>query len=1093
MYSKPTAAIQIAKGFSLSCAALFAATLLQAGEFEKRWDYSNRSEFRFYAAKGCNALLESDTSIKSPDGGDVIKVVLNELRSEAAIQDVQVTYKGVGLLKSGNNYEISFYGKATQPGVFQLVVAHLNAPWTIIPGSVSSAELGQDWKLYKFTFKVTSDWPEPLAIPRLMFGKFGAPATLYLGPVTLREKTALLPYGLGIKWKLVFAGSGVDSAQESAYRVSGISASDKPKEVEFVGSGIDLAKLNPQFSAKDCAYLYNEFQSKSAGRMRFGFSADWWLELYLNGEKVYSNVPVGNNSHDFTIDDHVIEFPVRQGNNLLVAKVMSGTDGWRFVCGEARRAPDDNNVVTIRNGPNWKSVNLDKDKLAIKSGTALDFSSIAGERSIAGAKGRLTINSTGRLAFEKDLEKSVRLLGFNSWSCSWALHLATKEEIKQWAETIAKRGYNIVRFQGIDTMFAGGANSQSRWPSEDVEETPHFDEAVIDKFDYLLFCLKQNGIYINLDLMSAKSGYSRVNVSQDKSFKIQLFFNETYRKQWLKAVETLLTHKNPYTGVPLKDEPALACLEPYNEQDLLLFNAAQMQQLTPHFGQYLQKKYGTEEALRAAWKQNSISFRNVPVISEDVLRRGDASANDACQFLIQTMSATTDWYVTQLRKIGYPGIVTQWDMIMRTMEMPVRAKMPVIAQHSYFAHPNYAPTKGLVQKSTTGKIWGGGKDMDMLISQDSSINSSYFRAAAAVRFLDRPFMLTEYAHSAPNRYRHERGLYLGSYAALQGWDAIYSHEGESLYPSAWYNNEIPPVNTFEFPQDPISRASETVMALTWLRRDVKEATHSVQLTLSDRNLFPKNTLSAIGDDYAKLSMLTRVGIVYPEVTSFGGVTKIKADIELTPTEFSNLGVRDWYVTASSQDGSLFPSLLQKLKESQILPESNKTDYSKRVYQSETGEILLNGKEQSLKVVSSRLEGAIMKQNQPVELQSVAISSCSVPAAITVASLEKGKSIEQSKRLLVIVATNALNQGQVFENSSMSLMVDIGGYPVLMQTAQVSISIKTNQKGTPVIHALNLDGTPAEEVECSLVGQKLMVALDTGKLKYATPFFEIIYQ
>ncbi|UKI34945.1 MAG: hypothetical protein L6W00_26090 [Lentisphaeria bacterium] len=117
------------------------------------------------------------------------------------------------------------------------------------------------------------------------------------------------------------------------------------------------------------------------------------------------------------------------------------------------------------------------------------------------------------------------------------------------------------------------------------------------------------------------------------------------------------------------------------------------------------------------------------------------------------------------------------------------------------------------------------------------MNSSYFRSAATARFLDRPYLITEYSHSAFNRYRHERGLYFGSYAALQGWDNLTPH-GQLL------RLTVDPIWTFEQAMDPISRASEVAVALTFLRggctrsspfrRAASEKCQSVSCQLSRR-------------------------------------------------------------------------------------------------------------------------------------------------------------------------------------------------------------------------------------------------------------------
>jgi len=99
-------------------------------------------------------------------------------------------------------------------------------------------------------------------------------------------------------------------------------------------------------------------------------------------------------------------------------------------------------------------------------------------------------------------------------------------------------------------------------------------------------------------------------------------------------------------------------------------------------------------------------------------------------------------------------------------------------------------------------------------------------------------------------------------------------------------------------------------------------------------------------------------------------------------------------------------------------------------------------------------------------------------------------IANAKRLLLIVSTNALNDGMVFEHSRMLRMIAIGRQPTFMETAKLTLSIRRVQKESPEIHALNLDGSPAERIPSSFKDGRLCFSIDTSKLKYATPFFEI---
>ena len=90
-----------------------------------------------------------------------------------------------------------------------------------------------------------------------------------------------------------------------------------------------------------------------------------------------------------------------------------------------------------------------------------------------------------------------------------------------------------------------------------------------------------------------------------------LFFNpklqEGYRA-WLKA---LLSRPNPYTGIPLAKDPALAIIQLQNEDSLLFWTAQnikgkQAELLGRQFGEWLKGKYGSLAAAFAAWGNEKV-------------------------------------------------------------------------------------------------------------------------------------------------------------------------------------------------------------------------------------------------------------------------------------------------------------------------------------------------------------------------------------------------------------------------------------------------------------------------------------------------------
>jgi hypothetical protein len=110
-------------------------------------------------------------------------------------------------------------------------------------------------------------------------------------------------------------------------------------------------------------------------------------------------------------------------------------------------------------------------------------------------------------------------------------------------------------------------------------------------------------------------------------------------KAWMKQV---LTEKNPYTGIPLCDDPGLAIIQIQNEDSLLWWSAQSIKgagkaELRRQFYAFLEKKYGSFDKAQAAWQGAA------PPGNQDA--PDDATAHEAALYIV--------WELTQHR--GGPG------------------------------------------------------------------------------------------------------------------------------------------------------------------------------------------------------------------------------------------------------------------------------------------------------------------------------------------------------------------------------------------------------------------------------------------------------
>ncbi|MBQ2827415.1 MAG: hypothetical protein IJF13_09325, partial [Clostridia bacterium] len=123
----------------------------------------------------------------------------------------------------------------------------------------------------------------------------------------------------------------------------------------------------------------------------------------------------------------------------------------------------------------------------------LDISYIFEDEKPAGKHGFLTVNGD-EFCFEDGT--SVRFWGTN-------LNGGANFPEKPYAEKLAKRlaayGCNIVRLHQMDSEWAT-PNIYQFTKGRRMKDTTTYDPESFDRLDYLIYCLKKEGIYVYLDM-----------------------------------------------------------------------------------------------------------------------------------------------------------------------------------------------------------------------------------------------------------------------------------------------------------------------------------------------------------------------------------------------------------------------------------------------------------------------------------------------------------------------------------------------------------------------------------------------------------------
>ncbi|MBX7154158.1 MAG: hypothetical protein K1X91_04290 [Bacteriodetes bacterium] len=199
----------------------------------------------------------------------------------------------------------------------------------------------------------------------------------------------------------------------------------------------------------------------------------------------------------------------------------------------------------------------------------------------------------------------------------------------QVAERLHSLGFNAVKFSQFDYT---NYDAASILPNASTQTSIGFDTTRLRKFDWFIYQLKKNGIYVNLVLRSVRMARRNDGIARwdsiGSSGRAVNYIEPAYRDLIAKYVNDLLMHFNPFTRTRYKDESAVAFLEldennsiythwinnnlnrPYqNGNNTICYNYSR--KLDTLFTQWCLVKYKDEAGIRAAWTNTPTNQNNV--------------------------------------------------------------------------------------------------------------------------------------------------------------------------------------------------------------------------------------------------------------------------------------------------------------------------------------------------------------------------------------------------------------------------------------------------------------------------------------------------
>lgn len=403
----------------------------------------------------------------------------------------------------------------------------------------------------------------------------------------------------------------------------------------------------------------------------------------------------------------------------------------------------------------------------------------------------------------------IRFWGVNitDWSPG-SQQIPAKKDAEFWAETLARFGVNMVRFQFLDLRAPRGLiDSKSA-------DTQRFDSAQMDREDYFIAQLEKRGIYIDFNLLvgrpfSEADGVVGAERLGQGAKGTSLFDTRLIELEKQYARE-LLSHNNPYTGRKYTDDPATALVEINNEDAIDIGYRAPfpfyLRELTGIYNDWLAKHRTPAQVAELRKLTDVQGDAPVPLMQG----RGQAPSAPPLRFyaeaefyrdLQKNYFADMEDYLKQT--LGLKSLVIATADHSHTNSgypmLQATTSMDVIDGHDYWEHP-----EEYVRKSA------------MVNDPEHSTVVALSRSAIA----GKPYTVSEVNEPFPNDYDGEQIPILASYGLLQDWDAILWYTFEPKASAAWQPYVGDP---FDISLDPVKMPELAEGALMFLRGDVSPA------------------------------------------------------------------------------------------------------------------------------------------------------------------------------------------------------------------------------------------------------------------------------
>lgn len=275
-------------------------------------------------------------------------------------------------------------------------------------------------------------------------------------------------------------------------------------------------------------------------------------------------------------------------------------------------------------------------------------------------------------------------------------------EAEMLADWVAVQGFNLVRIHHMDGPNDRSNNIFGRLP----RKSTRLDEESMDKLCYLLNEFKKRGIYWFIDNATNRMTFEDDNIQDHQTVsgaqKGYDFYDPIVQQLHKEFSTQLFNWYNPYTGLRIKDDPALICTDLVNENSFVELSAPRSEhyskQIDALLTDWLKEKYQTDEAIAAAWAQtNKKGVQEGESLAAgyhygavaDIADFSNQRREDMRNFAMDVQTKYTDETYKYFKDMGVKALVTGCTIWYgeETAILNMNAATDFIDVHSYWSHP----------------------------------------------------------------------------------------------------------------------------------------------------------------------------------------------------------------------------------------------------------------------------------------------------------------------------------------------------------------------------------------------------------------------